>query len=81
MIPFLKRSQDASASAPIESERLETVESSDDYDSLEAAAEDLIAAVHSKDAKAVCVALRAAFELMDSEPHEEGPHTNEKDKS
>lgn len=45
-----------------------------DYDMLESAAEDLISAVHSKDVKAVCAALRAAFEICDSQPHEEGPH-------
>ena len=50
-----------------------------EYDVLESAAEDLCNAVHAKDYKAVAVALRAAFELMDSAPHEEGPHTNEEE--
>ena len=39
--------------------------------------EDLIRGVTNKDAKAVGDAIRAAFEILDSEPHEEGPHTNE----
>lgn len=41
------------------------------------AAEDLIRAIHSKDAQSVASALRAAFEICDSQPHEEGPHTND----
>jgi hypothetical protein len=41
-----------------------------------AAANALISAVHSKDAQAVADALQDAFAMMDSEPHEEGPHTN-----
>ena len=44
---------------------------------LEAAANDLIQAVHGKDAGAVVEALRNAFTILDSEPHEEGPHEEE----
>lgn len=39
-----------------------------------AAAEELTSAVHMKDANAVAKALRAAFEVCDAMPHEEGPH-------
>lgn len=42
-----------------------------------ACAEDLIRGIHSKDAHTVKEALKALFELMESMPHEEGPHTNE----
>ncbi len=38
---------------------------------MEACAEDIMRAIASKDAKAFAVALRAAFEMMESEPHEE----------
>ena len=38
------------------------------------AAEDLINAIHSKDVGAVAKALEAAFEIADSQPHEEGSH-------
>lgn len=41
---------------------------------LEAAAEDLIRAVHAKDGKSVAAAFRAAFDILESEPHEEAPH-------
>lgn len=49
----------------------------DEPDSLEAAAHDMIEAFKKDDVKALAAAVRAAFELLDSEPHEEGPHTNE----
>lgn len=71
MLPFLKRNQEASSSAPVEHIQREPDEESD-YDMLESAAEDLISAIHSKDVKAVCQALRAAFEMCESEPHSEG---------
>jgi len=45
-----------------------------DFDYLEACAEDLIHAVHAKDVHGVVDALRAAFQICDSEPHEEGEH-------
>jgi hypothetical protein len=43
------------------------------------AAADLIRAVHAKDESAVADALQAAFELMEEQPHEEGPHVNEEE--
>jgi hypothetical protein len=81
MLPFMKpksvagliiqkRSADTGLSAP------ESPEPEQDQ-GLSSAAEDLIRAVHAKDAQGVAAAIRAAFELLDSEPHEEGPHTNE----
>jgi hypothetical protein len=75
MLPFLKKNQEVGVSGPVEVKKREPDEDSDyDYDMLESAAEDLISAVHSKDTKAVCSALRAAFQICDLEPHEEGPH-------
>ena len=41
---------------------------------LEAAANDLIKAIHTHDATAVVEALRNAFTILDAEPHEEGEH-------
>lgn len=73
MLPFLKKDQEASAAGPVESIRREPDEGAD-YDVLESAAEDLATAIHAKDIKGIAAALRAAFELCDSEPHEEGPH-------
>lgn len=75
MLPFLLK-KEGSVSTPVEHVKREPDEESD-YDSLESAAEDLISAIHSKDVKAVCSALRAAHELCDLEPHAEAPHDKE----
>lgn len=74
MLPFLKRNKEASASAPVESVERKPDEGAEEFDSMESAAQDLCDAVEKKDIKAVAAALRAAFELMDSEPHVEGEH-------
>lgn len=75
MLPFLKKAQEGSASMPVEHVKRESDEESEsDYDMLDSAAEDLIQAVHSKDVKAVSSALKAAYEMCESQPHEEGPH-------
>lgn len=76
MLPFLKNKQEGSYSEEDDPIKRKSDEGEDEseYDMLESAAEDLISAVHSKDVKAVCSALRAAFEMLDSQPHEEGPH-------
>lgn len=42
-----------------------------------AAAKDLITAVGTGDEKLVAQALQAAFEICDSQPHDEGEHLNE----
>lgn len=73
MLPFLKRRDEASASSPVESIKREHDEDHE-YDALESAVEDLFSAFKANDVKAGCEALRAAFEICDLEPHEEGPH-------
>jgi hypothetical protein len=74
MLPWLKQSQDASSSEPVQTVEREPDEDGDSYDPLESAADDLLFAIEHKDSKAVAEALRAAFSLCDSEPHEEGEH-------
>jgi len=74
MLPYLKLKNEASASGPIESKQVNTMEGEEEYDGLESAAEDLCNAIEAKDYKAAASALRAAFELLDSQPHEEGEH-------
>ena len=73
MIPYLKQAKEASVSAVPEVMKREP-DMEPEYDSLESAAEELIQAVHAKDTKGAAMALRSAFELMDSEPHQEGEH-------
>lgn len=73
-IPY-KNFRDGASSAPIEKKKMQTTESEPDL--LEICAEDLKQALKADDTKAIAEALRAAFDLLDSEPHVEGPHTNE----
>lgn len=78
MLPFLKHKQEGSMSeSEDEPIKRKSDEEESEYDMLESAAEDLISAIHSKDVKAVCSALRAAHELCDLEPHEEASHEGE----
>lgn len=68
MLPFRKPEGSISSSvSPIQRE------SDYDYNILDSAANDLIVAVHMKDIKAVAEALRAAFDICESQPHDEGP--------
>jgi hypothetical protein len=76
MLPFLKNQQEGSMSEPVEPIKRKP-DHEEEYDMLESAADDLIAAVHSKNSKDVASALRAAFEICDSEPHYEGSHEEE----
>ena len=82
MLPFLRpklqtgllistRKADGSA-APTENES-----SAPETDDIEACAQELIRAVHAKDAPGVAQAIRSAFEILESQPHAEGEHTNE----
>ncbi len=70
MIPFLRKTQEASASAPVEHVRREPDEETEDIDGLTVAAQDLCDAVHKRDYKAVAEALKAAFAMMDEGPEE-----------
>jgi hypothetical protein len=74
MLPFLKERKIASVLVAKRSPEGEETTMPEVDEGLMAAAEDLIRAVHSKDAHAVASALKAAFEISDSQPHEEGPH-------
>lgn len=79
MLPFLKRKQDGSASAPIESLEMQTMPEGDEpeYDGLESAMEELCKAIEAKDYKAAAIAFRAAFELLEQDEPEEAPIESE----
>lgn len=49
----------------------------DEMQPLEAACDDIQRALAAKDSKQLAEAIKAAFEICDSMPHEEGPHTND----
>lgn len=77
MLPFLKRTQDAAAAGPVQ--KIERKPDDDgaepEFDMLETAAEELCHALEAKDYKGAASALRAAFQMLEAEPHEEGEHT------
>lgn len=84
MLPFMpskkiaqvivnKRGKDLDQTAEVEAP------SSDLSPELKSAAEDLLAAIQGKSAIGIAQALKAAFEQLDEEPHEEGPHIEEEE--
>jgi hypothetical protein len=75
MLPFLKHTKEASvAETDGKIKRKSDSEDVQEYDSLESAVSELYEAMKKDDVKAGCIALRSAFQILDSEPHEEGPH-------
>lgn len=73
MLPFMKRDKEGSASMPADS-KMRKPDDGEAYDVMHSAAQDLLSAIESKSVKGIAEALRAAFDLADSEPHEEGEH-------
>lgn len=77
MLPFIKKQRQSAGVAveyrkPDESDKPESQD-----DGLEMAADDMLKAHSSGDKKALAAALRAAFEILDSQPHVEGEHIEE----
>jgi hypothetical protein len=66
MLPFLKKSQEGSASLPIDTIKRESDDGSE-FDVLEACAQDILDAVENKDVQALASALRSAIELAQPE--------------
>lgn len=80
MLPFLKKQQVAGLIISKHRQPSGSIEESSPKghdEGLEACARDMITALDSKDSRQLAQALRNAFEIMESEPHEEGPHTND----
>jgi hypothetical protein len=59
----------------------EKKDESSENDGLKSCARDLMDAISAGDESKAAAAIRAAFEICDSEPHEEGEHTNDEDES
>lgn len=73
MLPFLMKPR--ASGGVITEVRPSDYEKDDSDDSgLLSAAKDLCSAIEVKDYKKAAAALKAAFQICDSEPHEEGPH-------
>lgn len=81
VLPFLKRRNEPGIAGTIIKNRTPDQKPKEDQeDTSEAhksAASDLLRAIESKDISGIAEALHNAFQIMDSEPHEEGEHTNE----
>ena len=72
MLPFLKNKMEGSVSMPADSIKREPDEGKEEsLDSLEIAMKELFEAKSDKERAA---AFRAAFELLESQPHKEGEH-------
>ena len=77
MLPFLKPRQQPGLTISMRKPDggSEELHSAGEEDSgLDSCSEDLIKAMHAKDTKAVSAALKAAFEILDSQPHDEYDH-------
>lgn len=80
-MPFLKAKNDRSVAgliiksrAPDENPDQENEPEDNHSAAISACARALINAVHARDEQGVSDALADAFEILDKEPHEEGPH-------
>lgn len=82
MLPFLKNKNQPSVAGLIMKTRApdESPEQEDSEDSsaaIESCASEIIRAVHAKDPKAVAAALKDAFDILESMPHEEESESTE----
>ena len=76
MLPFLKRRTPPASGVTIQARQpAEPIE--DISDAHLACAADLLKAIKAQDVKGIAQALYDAFTIMESEPHQEGPHTYE----
>ena len=73
LLPFLKNKRKETG-VIVQERSPDSPEAPSDESGLEAAASDIMAAISAGDAKALAGAIKAAFEICDSQPHEEGPH-------
>lgn len=79
MLPFLKNARRQVAGMTMEVRKPDEPEKAQDDPEagLRAAAMDLIKAVNAQDEHGVMSALRAAFQIMESQPHDEAPESQE----
>ena len=77
-IPFLKnRAKDAGLITQICAPDEKPEQEHEEDHGLMSAASDILDAIETKDHKKLASAIRATFQICDSEPHEEGPHLEE----
>jgi hypothetical protein len=71
VMPWLKK--EADVAIPVESHKLRKPDDGE-FNGLHACMDEFIAAVHAKDIKGAAEAFKSAFQVCESEPHEESPH-------
>lgn len=79
VLPFLNKNKNQGVAGLIIKQRTPDEKpqenQEDDQDAaINACAQDLISAVHARDVKAVAEAMRSAFDILESMPHEEMEH-------
>ena len=80
MLPFMKPKAQAGILTTYRKSDSEEPQAPTDqelYSETEGIAEDIMRAINMKDAKALAEAMKDMFDVLDSQPHEEGPHLNE----
>lgn len=75
MLPFIKKSTNPGViSKPVSPDDYQEPKELNEDDGLEMAAQDILTAIEHRDYKALAAAIRAAFEIVDAEPHFEADH-------
>lgn len=78
MLPFLKkRPNQGMIVESISTDQSQEAPKDEALQAVTEAAKDLLYAIQEQNPKKMAQALRAAFEICDAMPHQEGPHTNE----
>lgn len=79
MLPFLKKKEVPAAGLIVKTRAPDEKPNENQDDShiaIESCAQELIRAIHAKDAKAAAMAIKDAFDILESMPHEESePHS------
>lgn len=86
MLPFLKIKKEVPSAGIIQKHRAPDIEIDEEVDNnkdedmsgaaIEDCAKDILKAIEAKDHKAIASAIADAFTILDSQPHEEGPHVS-----
>lgn len=77
MLPFLKNKKQPGVI--IQERAPDHPEMQRDDDGLSACAQDLMDGIAKGNKQMIADAIRAAFQILDSEPHEEGPHLDDEE--
>lgn len=77
MLPFLAKPR-SQTGVTTELRKPDKEQPAEDH-SMMACAQDIIDAIHAGDRKRLAATLRSMFEILESEPHQEGPHIEDQE--